>query len=115
MLAALAASQQATEAKQDGNDKMISAAKSVLNYAEDAVDDNDAKLAALGWSGRAEPTPLQIPGPPRSLEAPKEGPDWLLLDWKKSPDGGKTAFYRIERREPSTEESEASNTVTAVL
>jgi len=149
-VAALAASQQATEAKQAGNDKMISAAKSVLNYAEDAVDGNDAKLAALGWSGRAEPTPLQIPGQPRMLEAPKEGPGWLFLDWKKSPDGGKAAFYRVERRELSAEEwmmvgtaleteitlnnqergkeweyrviavnkageSEASNTVTAVL
>ncbi len=149
-VAALAASQQATEAKQAGNEEMISAAKSVLNYAEDAVDGNDAKLAALGWSGRAEPTPLQAPGQPRMLEAPKEGPGWLFLDWKKSSDGGKAAFYRVERREPSAEEwtmvgtaleteitlnnqergkeweyrvialnkageSEASNTVTAVL
>ncbi|WP_446008139.1 hypothetical protein [Candidatus Electrothrix sp.] len=72
-VAALAASQQATEAKQAGNDKMISAAKSVLNYAEDTVDGNDAKLAALGWSGRAEPTPLQAPGQPRMLETPKKG------------------------------------------
>jgi len=103
-VAALAASQQATEAKQAGNDKMISAAKSVLNYAEDAVDGNDAKLAALGWSGRAEPTPLQIPGQPRMLEAPKEGPGWLFLDWKKYPDGGKAAFYQVERRELSAEE-----------
>jgi fibronectin type 3 domain-containing protein len=149
-VAALAAAQQATEAKQAGNDKMISAAKSVLNYAEDAVHGNDAKLAALGWSGRAESTPLQIPGQPRTLEAPKEGPGWLFLDWKKSPDGGKAAFFRVERRKPSSEEwmmvgtaleteitlnnqergkeyeyrviavnkageSEASNTVTAVL
>ncbi|WP_446008158.1 fibronectin type III domain-containing protein [Candidatus Electrothrix sp.] len=26
------------------------------------------------------------------------------MDWKKSPDGGKSAFYRVERREPSAEE-----------
>lgn len=149
-VAAQAAAQQATEAKQGGLETLTTAMKKDLRYAEDAVNDNDAKLAALGWSGRAEPTPLQLPGQPRSLEAPKEGPGWLFLDWKKSPDGGKAAFYRVERREPSAEEwmmvgtaleteitlnnqergkeweyrviamnkageSEASNTVTAVL
>jgi hypothetical protein len=98
---AQAAAQQATEAKQSGIDEMVSAAKSVLSYAENAVDGNNAKLAALGWSGRAEPTPLQVPGQPRSFEAAKEGPGWLTLDWKKSPDGGKAAFYRLERREAS--------------
>ena len=103
-VAAQAAAQQATEAKQDGLETLTSAMKKDLRYAEDAVNDNDAKLAALGWSGRAEPTALKIPGQPRSLEAPKEGPGWLFLDWKKSPDGGKAAFYRVERREPSAEE-----------
>jgi len=97
-VAAQAAAQQATEAKQDGIEEMVSAMKTILNYAEDAVHGNDAKLAALGWGGRAEPTPLQAPGQPRSFEAVKEGPGWLTLDWKKSPDGGKTAFYRVERR-----------------
>ena len=76
-VAAQAAAQQATEAKQAGNNEMIAAAKSVLGYAEDAVHGNDAKLAALGWSGRAEPTALQAPGQPRTLEAPKEGAGWL--------------------------------------
>jgi hypothetical protein len=97
-VAAQSAAQQATEAKQSGIDEMVSAAKSVLSYAEDAVSGNDAKLAALGWGGRAAPTPLQAPGQPRSLEAAQEGPGWLTLDWKKSPDGGKAAFYRVERR-----------------
>lgn len=145
-----AKAQQSTEAKQAGNEEMIAAAKSVLSYAEDAVHGNDAKLAALGWGGRAEPVPLQAPGQPRSFEAAKEGPGWLTLDWKKSPDGGKAAFYRLERRAAAggewamagtaleaeitlhnqergkeweyrviavnkAGESEASNTVTAVL
>jgi len=100
-VAAQAAAQQATEAKQDGNEEMISATKSVLSYAEDAVSGNDAKLAALGWGGRAEPTALQVPGQPRSFETAKEGAGWLALDWKKSPDGGKAAFYRVERRKAS--------------
>jgi hypothetical protein len=98
-LAAQAAAQQATEAKQAKLDQLTAAMKKDLHYAEDAVDGNDAKLAALGWGGKAAPTALQAPGQPRSLEAAKEGPGWLFLDWKKATDGGKTAFYRIERRE----------------
>ena len=94
-VAAQAAAQQATEAKQAGLETLTTAMKKDLRYAEDAVNDNAAKLAALGWSGRADPTPLQIPGQPRSLEAPKEGPGWLFLEWKKSPDGGKAAIVRV--------------------
>ena len=100
-VAAQAAAQQATQAKQDGLDNLTAAMKKDLHYAEDAVNDNDAELAALGWSGKAAPTPLQVPGQPRTLEAPKEGPGWLQLDWKKPADGGRPAFYRIERREAS--------------
>lgn len=98
-VSAQAAAQQATEAKQAKLDELTSAMKKDLHYAEDAVNGNDAKLAKLGWSGKASPTALQAPGQPRSLEAAKEGAGWLLLDWKKPIDGGKAAFYRIERRE----------------
>jgi hypothetical protein len=75
-VAAQAIAQQATETKQTGLDGLTSAMKTVLHYAEDAVDGNDAKLAALGWSGKAEPTALEAPGQPRSLEAPRQGPGW---------------------------------------
>jgi len=97
-VAAQAAAQQATEAKQAGHDVLISSMKSVLRYAEDAADGNSAKLAALGWSGKAAPTPLQLPGQPRSLEALRQGEGWLVLDWKAPAEGGKAAFYRLERR-----------------
>ncbi|WP_417910506.1 hypothetical protein [Candidatus Electronema sp. PJ] len=30
-------------------------------------------VTALGWGGRAEPTPLQVPGQPRSFEAGRAG------------------------------------------
>ena len=93
-----AAAQQSTEAKQDGRDLLIGSLKSVLRYAEDAVDGNNAKLVALGWSGKAAPTPLQPPGQPRALEAPRQGEGWLFLDWKEPAEGGKAAFYRLERR-----------------
>jgi hypothetical protein len=93
-----AKAQQSTEAKQHGQEEMTSAFKSVLRYAENAVDSNNAKLAALGWSGPAARTPLQVPGQPRSLEAPRQGAGWIFLDWKAPVDGGRPASYRIERR-----------------
>ena len=89
-----AAAQQSTEAKQAGRDVLTGSMKSVLR----AADSNSAKLAALGWSGKAAPTPLQQPGQPRSLEALRHGEGWLFLDWKEPAEGGKAAFYRLERR-----------------
>ena len=93
-----AKAQQSTEAKQAGRDLLTGSMKSALRYAEDAVDGNAAKLAALGWGGKAAPTALQSPGQPRSLEIPRQGEGWLFLDWKEPAEGGKAAFYRIERR-----------------
>lgn len=108
-LATQAAAQQATEVKQGGVDAMTAAVKKNLHYCEDEVGGNDAKLAAIGWSGKAEPTPLQAPGQPRSLEVAKQGAGWVVLDWKKPADGGKAAFFRVERRElPSGEWATAS-------
>jgi hypothetical protein len=97
-VAAQAAAQQATEVKRDRQTDLTSAMRRVLRYAENAVDNNNAKLTALGWSGPAPKTPLQVPGQPRLLEAPRQGPGWLFLDWKAPIDGGRPASYRIERR-----------------
>jgi hypothetical protein len=98
-VAAQAAAQQATEAKHDGQENLTSAMRSVLRYAENTVNDNDAKLAALGWGGKSPQTPLQVPGQSRLLEAPRQGPGWVFLDWKKPADGGTAVSYRLERRE----------------
>ncbi len=38
-------------------------------------------------------------GQARTLEAPRQGDGWVLLDWKEPVDGGKVAAYKIERRE----------------
>jgi hypothetical protein len=97
-IAAQAAAQQATEAKRAALNELVAAMKSVLRYAENTVGGNAAKLAALGWGGKSAPTALQIPGQPRSLEAPRQGEGWLFLDWKTPTDGGAVSFYKIERR-----------------
>jgi len=101
-VAALAAAEQVTATKKAGLEELVIAMKADLRYAEDAVSYNDAKLSALGWGGKAAPTALQVPGQPRSLEAPRQGEGWIFLDWKKPADGGAVAAYKIERRERPT-------------
>ncbi|WP_446009823.1 fibronectin type III domain-containing protein [Candidatus Electrothrix sp.] len=96
---AMAAAKQATDTKQADLDDTTTDMKSILNYADDAVHGDDAKLSELGWGGRAEPHALQVPGQPRLLEVPEQGTGWLILDWKKPADGGSPASYKIERRE----------------
>ena len=70
-----------------------------LRYAEVTVDDDNANLSLLGCGGKADPTALQPPGQPRTLEGPQEGEGWIFLDWKKPVDGGAVASCKIERRE----------------
>ncbi len=101
-VAAMAAAEQATETKAAGLEELVTAMKADLRYAEDAVNYDDAKLTAIGWGGRAAATALEVPGQPRSLEAPSQGEGWVFLDWKKPADGGAVAAYKIERRERTT-------------
>jgi len=101
-VAAQAAAEQVTATKRAGLEELVIAMRADLRYAEDAVSYDDAKLTALGWGGKAAPTALQVPGQPRSLEAPRQGEGWIFLDWKKPADGGAVAAYKIERRERPT-------------
>jgi hypothetical protein len=101
-VAAQAAAEQATATKIAGLEELVTAMRADLRYAEDAVNYDDAKLTALGWGGIAAATALQVPGQPRSLEAPSQGEGWIFLDWKKPSDGGAVAAYKIERRERPT-------------
>ncbi len=66
--------------------------KTSLHYAEDTVHDNDAKLSALGWGGRA--IDIEI----------------TLHDQKR----GKEGEYRVIAVNKAGK-SEPSNTVSAVL
>jgi len=101
-VAAQAAAEQVTATKVAGLEELVTAMRADLRYAEDAVNYDDAKLTALGWGGKAAPTALEVPGQPRSLEAPRQGEGWIFLDWKKPADGGAVAAYKIERREQPT-------------
>jgi len=101
-VAAQAAAEQVTATKKAGLEELVIAMRADLRYAEDAVSYDDAKLTALGWGGKAAATALEVPGQPRSLEAPRQGEGWIFLDWKKPADGGAVAAYKIERRERPT-------------
>lgn len=73
--------------------------KSVLRHSENLADGNDAQLQQIGWGARSAATPLQSPEQPRTLEAPKQGDNWVFLDWKEPIGGGAVAYYKIQRRE----------------
>ena len=98
---AQAAAKQATDTKQTDFDALIMDMKTVLHYAEDTVQGDDAKLSELGWGGRSVPHALEAPGQPRLLEVLRQGAGWLTLDWKQPADGGAAASYKIERRDLS--------------
>lgn len=100
-IAAQAAAEEATAAKNEKLQDLIDAMKSDLTYAENTVDGDDDKLKLLGWSGRKPPTKLTAPGQPRNLEIDAEGPGTITLDWKKpaAKSGGKPQSYIVQCRQ----------------
>ena len=98
-IAAQAAAEEATTAKDDVLDELVEAMKSDIRYAENTVNYDDDKLKLIGWAGRKAATALQIPGQTRLLEAPKQGDGWVFLDWKKPSEGGVVSAYKVMRRE----------------
>ncbi len=84
------------DVKDDALDNLIDDMRAVLRYAEDAVDGDNAKLEALGWSGRSKPVAPRSPGQARALEVKREGPGWVYLDWKRPVDGGVVSAYHIQ-------------------
>jgi len=88
-IAAKAAAEVATTAKDDVLEDLVDAMKSDIRYAENTVDFDDDKLKLIGWAGKAAGIPLAVPGQLRSLEVPKQGDGWVMLDWK-APAGGAT-------------------------
>jgi len=98
-IAAKAAAEATTTAKDDVLEDLVDAMKSDIRYAENTVDFDDDKLKLIGWAGKAAGTPLAVPGQVRSLEVPKQGDGWVMLDWKAPADGGAPNAYKITRRE----------------
>jgi hypothetical protein len=98
-MTAEAQAKQATESKNNALTQLVTFMKTDLHYAEDAVNEDDALLALIGWSGRRAPTPLQPAGQALLLEVRRQGEGSLELTWKTPIDGGKVSAYRVYRRE----------------
>lgn len=98
-IAARAAAEAATTSKDEVFDDLVDDMKTVLRYAENTSNYDDDKLKLLGWAGKKAATPLAIPGQVRSLEVPKQGDGWVMLDWKAPIDGGAPSAYKVMRRE----------------
>ena len=98
-IAARAVAEAATTAKDEAFDNLVDDMKTVLRYAENTSNYDDDKLKLLGWAGKKAATPLAIPGQVRSLEVPKQGDGWVMLDWKAPIDGGLPSAYKVMRRE----------------
>lgn len=71
--------------------------KTVLSWAENLVNGDDAKLKLLGWGGRAAPTKLPLPSQPASFEILKPTDGGGFFDWKEPKLGGKVASYILRR------------------
>jgi len=111
--AALAAAEDATNAKDDALEALTDATKTDLRYAENTTNGDDDKLKLLGWSGRKAPSVLTPPGQTKFLEAPRQGAGWVFLDWKKPSEGGAVSAYKVMRRERP--EGAWSEVATAVI
>lgn len=96
-----ASAAQSTETKDRSLAKIQDMSKSVIRYAENSTRGDDGKLQLIGWGARRSrnATILEPPGQVRTLEAVREGKDWVFLDWKEPADGGEVAAYRIQRRQ----------------
>jgi len=112
-IAARAAAEAATTAKDEKLDDLVDAMKSDIRYAENTVNYDDDKLKLIGWAGKKAPTPLAVPGQTRLLEAPRQGDGWVFLDWKAPIDGGAPNAYKVMRRERPAGAWE--NVATAVI
>ena len=98
-IAARAVAEAATTAKDEAFDDLVDDMKTDLRYAENTSNFDDDKLKLLGWAGKKAATPLAVPGQVRSLEVPKQGDGWVMLDWKAPIDGGAPSAYKVMRRE----------------
>ncbi len=84
--------------KDETLDDLVDGMKADLRYAEITVRDRPEKLSQLGWAGRRGGSKLVSPGEVRNISIAAEGDTWAVLRWKQPVDGGKPAFYKIQRQ-----------------
>jgi len=94
---AAAAAKQATVEKRAALKQLVIGMKRSIRYAESTVSSDKENLSLIGWGGRRPGEPLELPGQARDLEILYEGRDWIALEWKPPPDGGKVSAYEAQR------------------
>ncbi len=97
----LAMAQLATEAKETKLEDLETLMGNQLKLSEVDCAADPTQLTLIGWGPRQGPSPSAPPGQPRDLEALKQGPTTVFLDWKAPVrgSGGTVRSYLIERRD----------------
>lgn len=116
VIAARAALSRAVAAKQRAFEDFVGDIKRQLRYAENTTGGNDAQLKLLGWGARRHRAKASLPGQVRTLEAGRQGPDWIFLDWKAPIEGGKLAAFVVQRRKlPDGDWTEAATAIASEI
>ena len=95
----------ATDAKNASLDTLRELMKSCLKKSQVDVAGNPDKLQYIGWGPEAPPSPADLPGQPRNLDAAVQGAGTILLNFDR-PAAGTVRNYIIERREQSVGNAE---------
>jgi hypothetical protein len=95
--AAQAALSEAVEDKNEALEELVEQMKQIIRQAENATGYDDASLKKIGWGGRSASRTPEVPGQVRTLEVPRQGVGWVVLDWKSPNEGGKVVTYRVEK------------------
>ena len=99
---AQAAALEATAAKREALEELITLMKGDLRYAEMITQRDDTLLKFLGWSAPRPRVPQPAPGQPGNLIVADLTETHLTLRWQVPSTGGRVLAYGIHRR-PRTE------------
>jgi hypothetical protein len=98
-MALQAAAQQGTKEKREALGVVKIYMRGDLKYAENEAENDDTKLATIGWSSRAPNTPLAAPGQTQAVIVSRQEGGDVDVSWKAPRTGGTVACYRIEKRD----------------
>lgn len=102
---------QKTQEKNEILDRLTDAARGNIDYGIIIANGNNMILEEIGWSNRAAPTALQLPGQCRVFEIIGQGDAFVRFDWKEPADGGKVAAYKVQRSEDGSNFIDAATSV----
>jgi len=93
-----------TTVKNTALDALAQLVKRVLRFAESVAGVSHGRLIKLGWGVPRERVQLEEPSQPLDFRILKEGENSITLAWRKPPEGGRVAAYRVERQRMGADE-----------